>query len=76
MHAPALVPAVEGSCTFEGRWYRDGDDWKPDACTSCVCNGGRVQCAQSGDCNAGERTAMAPRSEPPRNNIRSLLRFK
>ncbi|XP_062899606.1 extracellular matrix protein FRAS1 isoform X1 [Mobula hypostoma] len=33
-----------GSCLFEGRVYRDGEDWKLTACSKCVCNNGEAQC--------------------------------
>ncbi|XP_078258376.1 extracellular matrix organizing protein FRAS1 isoform X5 [Rhinoraja longicauda] len=33
-----------GSCQFEGRTYRDGEDWKPTNCSKCVCSDGEAQC--------------------------------
>lgn len=32
------------SCTHQGRWVASGDQWAVDACTSCSCVAGTVQC--------------------------------
>ncbi|KAL8583263.1 hypothetical protein ACOMHN_043098 [Nucella lapillus] len=36
-------------CFYRGEVYRDGDQFKPDACTTCSCERGSVRCA-SQDC--------------------------
>ncbi|XP_072164791.1 kielin/chordin-like protein [Diadema setosum] len=31
-------------CLYEGRLYRDGDNWFPDPCTFCLCQNGEAAC--------------------------------
>ncbi|XP_059502142.1 extracellular matrix protein FRAS1 isoform X3 [Stegostoma tigrinum] len=40
---PKCVKTGE-SCLFEGRMYRDGEDWKLTNCSKCVCSNGEVEC--------------------------------
>ncbi|GFG28339.1 hypothetical protein Cfor_07758 [Coptotermes formosanus] len=45
--------AEAGGCTFEGLPRKNGETWRPDACTSCYCEQGRVECSQLGSCTPG-----------------------
>nr|CAD7400642.1 unnamed protein product [Timema poppensis] len=47
------------SCTFEGRQYANLEEWEPDACTSCQCLRGQVECSQQQPCSSGRDTEFA-----------------
>ncbi|CAG2058437.1 unnamed protein product [Timema podura] len=47
------------SCTFEGRQYANLEEWEPDACTSCQCLRGQVECSQQQPCSSGRDTQFA-----------------
>ncbi|XP_060951528.1 cysteine-rich motor neuron 1 protein-like [Limanda limanda] len=36
------------SCTLEGQQYNDKAEWKPEPCTTCICNSGTVVCGSAG----------------------------
>ncbi|KAL6448316.1 hypothetical protein ACFW04_000340 [Cataglyphis niger] len=41
-------PAIQesrASCSYGGRTYQDGEDWKLDSCKTCTCKQGKVRCA-------------------------------
>jgi hypothetical protein len=46
------VPSSTG-CSFEQQLYEDGDEWQPDQCTTCICDGGQVECTQREGCTIG-----------------------
>ncbi|XP_038647741.1 extracellular matrix protein FRAS1 [Scyliorhinus canicula] len=58
---PKCVKTGE-SCLFDGRMYRDGEDWNLAGCSKCVCNNGEVQCyvaeCQPVDCKKDEDVVM------------------
>ncbi|XP_012224763.1 BMP-binding endothelial regulator protein isoform X2 [Linepithema humile] len=40
-----LVEESKASCSYGGRTYKDGEDWKLDSCKACTCKQGIVRCA-------------------------------
>ncbi|XP_033628595.1 kielin/chordin-like protein [Asterias rubens] len=51
-------------CYYSGRQHQDGEEWRRDDCTTCVCLSGQVQCQTSRcpplTCQADEVPALEP----------------
>jgi hypothetical protein len=45
-----LQPAPTPLCTFEGQSYNDGEEWRPDDCTRCLCDRGTINCETVSGC--------------------------
>ncbi|XP_063224126.1 protein kinase C-binding protein NELL1-like isoform X2 [Bacillus rossius redtenbacheri] len=51
----SAVAAPGQPCTYEGRLYDSGNQWRPanDKCTACSCKDGRLCCSYDFQCSAG-----------------------
>uniref|UniRef100_A0A8C8RJR6 VWFC domain-containing protein n=1 Tax=Pelusios castaneus TaxID=367368 RepID=A0A8C8RJR6_9SAUR len=60
---PTCVGTGE-SCSFDGQIYRDGEEWRLNQCSKCVCSNGTSQCftaeCQPVLCSWGEALAVPP----------------
>ncbi|CAG0918647.1 unnamed protein product [Notodromas monacha] len=66
-HKEPDPPPSPPQCTFEGESYRDGDEWRPDDCTRCMCDRGAINCETVSGCGsaAAPTTGSSPGGDSP-----------